>query len=301
MGSRGFLSDRLRPARRAAAFVAAAAFSLALTSCFSVKATSGEAKSPGNVQSVSIASIHPWAKKRVAYFGDSVTDPAVMAAKTKYWEYLRDWLGIEPYVYAVNGRQWDDVPRQTDALAREHGQDVDAILVFMGTNDFNASVPIGNFWTEAPGKVVAAAGQPKSETTRTHRTLAMDGSTLCGRINMALSKIKTEYPTKQVVLLTPIHRAYAEFGESNVQPDENWQNAAGIWFDEYVETVRNAGKVWSVPVVDMNALSGLYPVLDSNTRFFNNAATDRLHPNSEGHRRMAATLLWQLMSLPCTF
>lgn len=41
--------------------------------------------------------IHPWAGKRVAYLGDSITDPKVKAAKKKYWEWLEEWLGITPW------------------------------------------------------------------------------------------------------------------------------------------------------------------------------------------------------------
>lgn len=55
---------------------------------------------------------HPWQGKRVAYLGDSITDPRVKASKKKYWGFLNDWLQMEPYVYGVSGRQWDDVPRQ---------------------------------------------------------------------------------------------------------------------------------------------------------------------------------------------
>ena len=281
----------------------AVAGTMALASCFSIKATSKDTiQQPATrVQPATIASLHPWAKKRVAYFGDSVTDPNVLPNDTKYWGFLRDWLGITPYVYAVNGRQWNDIPRQTDALYKEHGQEVDAIIIFIGTNDFNGSVPVGEFFSESTGKVVAATGEPKSEKTRVHRKLIKDGSTLCGRINTALEKIKTLYPTKQVVLLTPIHRSYAEFGDNNVQPDENWQNAGGAWFGQYVEAVRQAGNVWSVPVIDLYALSGLYPNLNSNTVYFHDAATDRLHPNANGHRRIAETLEYQLLSLPCGF
>ena len=78
---------------------------------------------------------HPWQGKRVAYFGDSVTDPRNNASKKKYWSYLQDWLQITPYVYGVSGRQWNDIPRQTAKLKEEHGDDVDAILIFCGTND----------------------------------------------------------------------------------------------------------------------------------------------------------------------
>ena len=59
---------------------------------------------------------HPWAGKRVAWLGDSVTDPAATGIKDKYWTFLAQWLGIKPLVYAVNGRQWDDIPRQADEL-----------------------------------------------------------------------------------------------------------------------------------------------------------------------------------------
>ena len=31
---------------------------------------------------------HPWQGKRVAYFGDSITDPRNKASKKKYWGFL---------------------------------------------------------------------------------------------------------------------------------------------------------------------------------------------------------------------
>lgn len=285
--------------------IATTATAMLMTACFTIKASSSDSGQKSVTQTIvqraDIKDVHPWAGKRVAYLGDSVTDPAVQAAKIKYWEFLRDWLGITPYVYAVNGREWNDIPRQTGELQKEHGQDVDAIVIFIGTNDFNAAVPIGSFYSEKSESVEAAAGQPRKQYTRLHRTLVYDNSTLCGRINTAIAKIKETYPTKQLVLLTPIHRAYAEFGSNNVQPDENWQNSGGLWFSDYVETIVRAGRVWAVPVIDLNSRSGLYPMLDSNTKYFNNAQTDRLHPNAEGHRRIARTLEYQLLTLPCTF
>ena len=276
-----------------------------LTACVSVNTTSGRNKTTNNNAQTetrtTAADIHPWKNKKVAYFGDSVTDPNVLPDDTKYWGYLRDRLGITPYVYGVNGMQWSDIPRQTDELIKQHGQDVDAIMIFIGTNDFNGGVPIGSFYTESKETVVAATGEPRSEKTRMHRTVVKDPSTLCGRINIALEKIKATYPTKQVILLTPIHRAYAEFGDNNVQPDENWQNNIGEWFTTYVETIKQAGRVWSVPVIDTIALCGLYPILDSIAQFFHDSKTDRLHPNAQGHKRIAKTLFYQLLSLPCDF
>lgn len=245
------------------------------------------------------AATHPWQGKRVAYLGDSVTDPRNKAATTKYWGLLSQWLGIEPFVYAVSGRQWNDIPRQAEALKAEHGDDVDAIIIFMGTNDFNKGVPIGQWYTETTDTVEAAIGEPKKPEPRLHRTLSMDVSTYRGSINVAMSRLKQLYPTNQIVLLTPIHRGGFYPNEKNWQPTEDYANRAGEYIDSYVQSVKEAANVWAVPVIDLNALCGLYPMADEHAIYFNDKDTDRLHPNDVGHHRIASTLMFQLWSLPC--
>lgn len=244
---------------------------------------------------------HPWQGKRVAYFGDSITDPNIKASKVKYWGFLQQWLGITPYVYGVSGRQWNDIPRQADKLKAEHGDDFDAILIFMGTNDFNNGVPVGEWYTETFDSVKVARHKPGEMVQRRHRHFAMDKNTLKGRINIAMSKLKQMYPTKQIVVMTPVHRAYFCSGEKNIQPDEMYENARGVFFDEYVKAVKEVGNVWAVPVIDLNALSGLFPLYDAGAQLFNKPDTDRLHPNDPGHERMARTIMYQLASLPCVF
>ena len=91
---------------------------------------------------------HPWQGKRVAYFGDSITDPKNSGSKKKFWGFLNEWLGITPYVYGISGRQWNDIPNQARKLKEQHGDDVDAILIFVGTNDFNHSIPLGEWFEE---------------------------------------------------------------------------------------------------------------------------------------------------------
>ena len=244
---------------------------------------------------------HPWKGKRVAYFGDSITDPRVSASKVKYWGFLQDWLGITPYVYAISGRQWNDIPRQADKLQAEHGNDFDAILIFMGTNDYNAGVPLGEWYSETVDSVRAAVHKPSEVVARRHRHFLMDNNTLRGRINIAMSKLKQMYPTKQIVLMTPIHRAFFGSSDKNIQPDESYENVRGIFFDEYVKAIKEAGNVWAVPVIDLNSLSGLFPLYDAGAQMFNKPKTDRLHPNDAGHERMAKTIMYQLSALPCTF
>ena len=244
---------------------------------------------------------HPWQGKRVAYFGDSITDPRNSGSKKKYWGFLNDWLQITPYVYGVSGRQWNDIPRQTDKLLQEHGQDVDAILIFCGTNDYNNGIPIGQWWDERVTEVMYGHGQPKQMVTRRQRTPSMDPTTLKGRINIAMDSLKRTFPTKQIVLLTPIHRSDFHANEKNWQCDESYTNQCGEYIDAYIEAVKEAGNVWSVPVLDWNASSGLFPLIKEHAQYFKDGETDLLHPNDEGHQRMARTLMYQLLALPCTF
>ena len=218
---------------------------------------------------------HPWHGKRVAYFGDSITDPRNSGSKKKYWGFLQDWLQIEPLVYGVSGRQWNDIPRQTDQLKQQHGQDFDAILEY-------------------------GHGQPKTMVTRRQRTPSMDPTTLKGRMNIALDSLKRTFPTKQIVLLTPIHRSDFHANEKNWQCDESYTNQCGEYIDAYINAVKEAADVWAVPVIDWSASCGLFPMVKEHQQYFKGEA-DLLHPNDDGHQRMARTLMYQLLALPCTF
>lgn len=148
---------------------------------------------------------------------------------------------------------------------------------------------------------MAATGEPQQLYLRTKRTPVMSDSTFRGRINIGLNYLKSHFPEKQIVLLTPIHRAYANFGDNNVQPDERYQNKCGAYIDDYVQAVKEAANMWSVPVIDLNALSGLNPMVDEQLPLFRDPSYDRLHPNTQGHERIARTLYYQLLALPCLF
>ena len=111
--------------------------------------------------------------------------------------------------------------------------------------------------------------------------------------------LKQLYPDKQVILLTPIHRAFFDGGDKNLQPDENIANRGGLYQEAYVQCVKEAANVWAVPVIDTNAISGFFPLINGTLYYHNEK--DLLHPNDAGHQRLATTLLWQLSSLPCKF
>lgn len=255
-----------------------------------------------------------WQGARVAYLGDSITD--IRQPKryntNPYWVYLESLLGIKPFVYGISGHEWKDIPGQTDRLIAAQGQDVDAIMIFVGTNDYNVNIPLGEWYSEEVVEVEVRG--PKGSKSgvmanRKKRTILMDKSTLRGRINIAMSKLKEAYPTKQIILLTPIHRGDSYLSDRNIQPGELYANGVGEYIDAYVNVVKEAGNVWAVPVIDLNSICGLYPLAKSNAPYWRRGTLgvdaksgkkrlDLLHPNSAGHLRMAKSLAYQLLGYP---
>ena len=74
-------------------------------------------------------------------------------------------------------------------------------------------------------------------------------------------------------MLTPLHR----LNENN--PDSN-----GLPLKAYVDAIREKAEVYSLPVLDLYAMSGMQPnVPIIQERFMN----DGLHPNDAGHARLA--------------
>jgi lysophospholipase L1-like esterase len=239
-----------------------------------------------------------WKGKKVAFLGDSISDKRHVGTTRCYWEYLAEWLGLEPFVYAINGNQMNGVLKQAQQLLAERGDDIDAIIIFAGTNDYNAGVPVGDWFTLEERETMVKGGAVE---VRPHRIPVLEDTTFKGRMNLVLDFLKTNYPTKQIIMLTPIHRAQATFGNKNVQPEELYANKIGRFVDEYIQAVKEASNVWAVPVIDLNAISGLYPLKDSNVPYFHDGATDRLHPSAAGHERMARALFPQLLLYPPTF
>ena len=228
--------------------------------------------------------VHP--QKKVLFLGDSITDAHHIGCTKNYWGFLAERYGFKPLVYGINGQQWFDIKNQAKKYKDEHSECPDVIFVFAGTNDFNSDTPLGEWYSVADAKV----NKNGREVVLKKREFSLDRGTLRGRINSAMSYIRDEFPTSRVVLLTPIHRGYATFGANNVQPDESYANALGLFIDDYVAVVKEAGNVWAAKVVDINADSGLYPVSRAQDAYISNPERDRLHPSSAGHERIAEAI-----------
>ena len=238
-----------------------------------------------------------WKGMKVAFLGDSITDPGHVGCTKNFWNFLVEDLKLDAKVYGVSGHQWSNIPSQVARIHESMDDDLDALFVFVGTNDYMAGVPLGEFYEYSK----ASANLWGKETLLNRRALSKDPATYCGRINIALEKLKTDFPETQIVLMTPLHRAFFQCSATNVQPPESFANARGLFIDAYADAIRHAGRIWSVPVIDLFAESGLLPENDSYIPYFNNSKTDRLHPNDNGHRRLADLIEAKLNALPATF
>ena len=238
-----------------------------------------------------------WQNSKVAFLGDSITDAIHVGTSKNYWQFLEEMLQIKPLVYGINGQQFIDIPTQAERLFNDHNDNVDAVMVFAGTNDYCAGVPLGEWFTYSECPV-----NFHGETViRRKRETNYDENTFRGRINIAMKYLKEHFPASQIILLTMLHRGFAQFSEYNIQPPECYANGCGLFVESYAEVIKEAANIWAVPVIDLNSLSGLYPMLDAHASYFANVNTDRLHPEISGHQRIAQTLAYQLLSLPATF
>ena len=227
----------------------------------SLSASSGNMAHPP----VSVARPSLWRGRRVAFLGDSITDARHIGCTSNYWNFLERDMGIVPLVYGINGHQFKHLLGQAEKLYAAHSNAVDEIVVFAGTNDFNSNVPLGD-WADGE-------------------------KSFRGRIAAVMDYCESRFPGVTVWLLTPIHRGYATFGANNVQPDETYANTAGLWISDYVDVVKEAAAKWgSARLIDLYAESGLYPLDAAQAKFFHNARTDMLHPNTAGHARMAQVI-----------
>lgn len=239
-----------------------------------------------------------WKAKHVAFIGDSITDKVHVGTKKNYWQYLDEMLGIVPHVYGINGDTYKGVIRQAEKLKAERGTDIDAVFVFLGTNDFNGGLPLGNWYEIKDDQAPIANGKTE---IRKRRIAAKTLDTFRGRINIAMEYLKSNFPDAQIIVLTPIHRGFAKFSANNVQPDESFPNRIGLYIDDYVNVVKETATVWAVPVIDLNSICGIYPNLPAHAKFLHNQKTDLLHPNAAGHYRMAKAIAYQLLAFPADF
>ena len=215
-----------------------------------------------------------WSGKVASFLGDSIT----YGAKTTkiYHQYLKELVGFSTCNnYGVDGASVTNHYSGICTRYNNVASNSDIIFIFGGTNDFYYNKPLGEWYT----------------LSGTTRTLNKNVSTFRGALAEICDGLITKFPTKQIVLMTPIHR-----DRLNNQQTDLEANASGLYLDDYVECVKEAGRIFGIPVIDLNGESGLYPMNTENANAFF-SETDKLHPNANGHLKIAKIIQGKLRTI----
>lgn len=204
--------------------------------------------------------------KFVAFLGDSITEGAGVAdiANNRYDNVLKNIAGLSrTYNDGIGGSRiaYQRVPSDCARYdlcycGRAHNlpADADVIVVFGGTNDY--------------GHGDAPIGTPADRTKDTFR----------GACHELMRLLIERYPGKPIVFCTPLHRLNED------APDPANKSGSNANLREYIEIIRNTARYYSLPVLDLNAISGIQPSMPIIREMF---IPDGLHPNDAGHARLA--------------
>jgi len=213
--------------------------------------------------------------KKINFLGDSITEGVGVSCEEHiYLNILKKEAGLaEARNYGISGTRiaaqlhpehpdWDQ-----DFISRVETMedDADAVVVFGGTNDYgHGDAPLGDFSDRTP-------------------------YTFYGACHVLLEKLIQKYPSGTIVVMTPLHR----LGEED--PKGDGSKAVGTApLSVYVGILKEVAQYYAVPVLDLYAVSGIQPCVPVLQERF---CPDGLHPNDEGHKRIAARLKGFLQTL----
>lgn len=189
-----------------------------------------------------------FAGKTASFYGDSLTE--VNQHYTKgYHQWVSELLELESYSnYGVSGYATDLVYNKVNSI--EDTSDI--IFVMCGVNDQTFSIPLGNFG---------------DNTT----------STTYGSLELLCSLLKSKYPTKLIVFITPHYQT-------------NYPHENGITSYEVSKAMKEVCEKHAIPVYDNFVYSGIHP---SNLSYF---TVDNCHWNDKTHEMVGKNLAKFMMN-----
>ncbi len=206
--------------------------------------------------------------KKICFLGDSITHGETLSdLSDRFATLLSREYDFTEYNLGVSGTRISK-QRITDMFAewdadfidriKAMPDEADVIVIFGGTNDYgHGDAPIGQMSDRDP-------------------------YTFYGGLHTLYASLLNKYPTAEIVVLTPLHRV----NELNPTGDGRKPEPVGTLYD-YVKVIREVAEYYSLPVLDLFKNSGMQPEIEGvNKAYF----SDGLHPNKEGHRRIARLL-----------
>jgi lysophospholipase L1-like esterase len=201
--------------------------------------------------------------KKINFLGDSITEGR--GTQKRYTDLLKVLLGLsEARNYGVSGSRiarqagltvYEGAERDFCMRAEEMAPDADAVVVFGGTNDYgHGNAPLGKITDHTP-------------------------ETFYGALHTLMRYLCTVYVGKPIVFLTPLHRV----DDDKPTTQERACGKKELLVD-YVSAIREVAQLYSLPVLDLYATSGIQPNIPAIRELL---VPDGLHPNDEGHRILA--------------
>ena len=201
---------------------------------------------------------------KALFLGDSITEGyRASVFDNVYWKVLGRRTGLEVKGYGIAGSRIarqapSDPPNPSDEdfvlRAMRMDEDADIVCVFGGTNDF--------------GHGTALIGTPADR----------DPYTFYGALNNLYRTLIERYPHAFIFVMTPLHRSHEE------EASFNTKNPNSLPLIEYVRIIREVAEKYSLPVLDLFQMSGIYPMVQTVR---NEDLPDGLHPNDRGHAKLA--------------
>ena len=212
--------------------------------------------------------------KKLVFIGDSITEGVGVAVpENRFTERIAAMTGAVCLNYGISGTR---IARQTapsenprfdlDFPSRvpELDPDADAVIVFGGTNDW--------------GHGDAAFGTFESR----------DLYTFCGALHTFYTMLIEKFPTAQLVVLTPLHRAGEEAPAAAVK--DGFRGS----LKDYVNAIRDIAEYYAIPVLDLYKNGGMQPAVEISRELY---MPDALHPNDAGHAILANKIVKFLETL----
>nr|WP_228711429.1 SGNH/GDSL hydrolase family protein [Klebsiella pneumoniae] len=202
----------------------------------------------------------PWQGKGIGFLGDSITNTG------NYIAPLLSRTGMRQIAnYGVPGQ---GVRTMADSLNATTIDAMDFISILGGTNDYGGNRRLGT---------IADARADYDDTTV--KSFYYD-------VFFVLNKIYTLKPAVRVMFSTPMKR-----GAFESQPVYPAANSAGFTLPQYVQAIKEVCALFSVPVCDLFAESGL------NLYNLSVYTGDNLHPNAAGGELMARRMAGSINQL----
>ena len=220
----------------------------------------------------------PWAGKKLVVMGDSITWGAYADDGEIWWQVLAASLECSEVVgNGVGGSCFStqsDYGTSNSPMVSRYANlpaDGDLYLVFGGTNDYGHGSPLGTI----------------EDTTDV---------SFYGAMHIIINGLMAKNPTARIAFMTPLHRyGFGTTASGTKLIYDTTPNEAGYILEDYRDAIIKKCARHGIPVIDTYQLSGMDFSLgqDGSSQFNASAAgvhpwtTDGLHPNGEGHRKLA--------------